>query len=81
MLWADTFGRPALVKQPGLGRVAKFRADLLQRFAGDEAHFLVEAGEFIGVQRRGGARGREAGAPKDFVGHPVTDAGETFLME
>lgn len=81
MFWADTFGRPALVEQPGFGRVAKFGTDLLQRFTGDKAHFLMEAGELLGSQRCGSAGGRKAGAPKDFVGHPVTDAGKTLLVE
>ena len=52
-----------------------------EREAGDGAAFAPEFFYLIGAEGAGGLRGVDGGAPEDFVGHPVANAGEAFLHE
>ena len=80
MFGARAFGRPALVEEPGFGRVAEIFADFVEGFARNEADFFVKAREFGGLELSAEALGGESGAPEDFVSHPIADTGKTFLM-
>jgi hypothetical protein len=44
-------------------------------------NFGVKSGDRWLVQSAGLGAGMETGLPKDFVGHPVTDARKEFLQQ
>ena len=71
-------GFPTVGKQPGDG-VGPVVADDADGGAADPAYFSPESARVGGVERSRRGGGMEMGAPEDFVGHPIADAGEMFL--
>ncbi len=72
---------PAVMEEPGVRRVFPAFADGFEGLAGNLAGFFPEGGGFFRCEGAAAAGGEEAGAPEDFVGHPVADAGEALLHE
>ena len=74
-------GFPPLVNEPGARGVGEVGRDDPQRLARDEAGLAQEEGA-LGLPKIGGHSSRcDFGAPQNFVGHPITDAGEAALQE
>ena len=69
------------MKNPSFRWITEGRTDFVQSDAGDEASFFPKFCELRIAQILSAAFGRYPGTPKDFIGHPITDAGETFLQE
>lgn len=72
---------PAVMEEPGVRRVFPAFADGFEGLAGDLAGFFPEGCGFFRREGAAAAGGEEAGAPENFVGHPVADAGEALLHE
>ena len=81
MAGAEAAGLPTLMDEPGARRVGEIGADDAEGFAGDETGFAQEQGALGGAKIRGQAGGRDFGAPKNLVGHPIADAGKAALHE
>ena len=88
-LGAATTVGPAVVEKPCFGdrdveiggdQVAA-AGDGVEGEAGNGAAFAPEGLYLGGAEGAGGLGGVNRGSPEDFVGHPVADAGETFLHE
>ena len=56
-------------------------SDFFDGFAGDPAGLFPKFGDFSFRKRFDAAFWVDAGAPENFVGHPVADSGESFLHE
>src|ERR1700691_3931884 len=70
---------PAMIEEPRVGRIGKVLADNAQRLAANGADFAVKRRPLRGIERTGGLLRMNRGAPKNLVGHPVTNAGKAFL--
>ena len=77
---AASAGFPTVGKEPVFG-ISPVVVDDAHGGAADPTHSLPEALGLRGFERAGGCGRMEAGAPEDFVGHPVADAREVFLHE
>jgi hypothetical protein len=69
-----------VVGEFGGGVLGRFFGDVFEGAFADEAEVFEELGG-VGVDLGGRGAGGEAGAPEDFVGHPVADAGKGCLIE
>jgi len=67
--------------QPIARRVGEVGPDDAERFAGDELRLAEQTSALCGGERAGWRQRRDLRAPKNFVGHPVADTGETALQK
>lgn len=78
---AEALPGPALMDEPGFGRVAEIFSDGSDGCPGHEADLLEEALALARGERSRGFMRFNAGAPKDFVRHPIANAWETLLEQ
>ena len=81
MTRADAIAFPFLMDQPIARRIGEFGADDAERFTGDEARFVEQTDSLRCGELAGWRQWSDPRAPKNFVCHPVADAGETTLQE
>jgi hypothetical protein len=80
---------PAVVEEPGVGdgdveicwKVIAAPSDGVEGEAGYGATFAPEFFNLGGLKCASGLRRMDGRAPKNFIGHPVADAGKAFLHE
>ena len=72
---------PAVVEEPSVWSVAPVGSDDAHGVAGDFFYGFVKAAGLLASQGLDAAAGADLGAPENFVGHPVADAGADFLVE
>ena len=87
--WTETAFSPAVIEEPGVGygdieigrNVVTASSDGVEGEAGYVAALAPEFFDLGWPECTGGLRRVNCGAPQDFIGHPVADAGEAFLHE
>ncbi len=72
---------PAVVEEPGVGRIGPILADHLHRLRADLAERRMQLADRLRAERTGLGLRMKARAPQHLVGHPIADAGETFLHQ
>jgi len=70
-----------MIEKPRVGWIGEVLADDAQRFSTHPADFSIERFNACSIERAGELPGMNRGAPQNFVGHPVADAGKPFLHE
>ena len=68
-------------EKPGAGRVRPVPPDDPDGFLRHLLGFGMKSGDRRPVQSAGEGAGIQARLPKDFIGHPVADAGKKFLQQ